>query len=895
MNIKRLSLIPNFYPLRGILSFFLLFLFLFAPLHTVHAESAWDSYTAGLEAMEAGDCVAAKKHFNDAIAKDPQDRKIRRGMFFDHYLPNAKLKELGPCPQGDVSVNEPIQIVLFSPVSNSAEYPNEVGTVEVKWRVTGGSGTFSVTVDGNQVTADTEGLYTSSLSLEPGDNTFTLSAFDKELKKVESVRLNLNRLPPPPMRITLLSPTSENTEYPYEDESVLVKWMITGGSGTFTVTVDGKQVQPDGEGLYTLPLSLEPGDNTITLSAFDKEIKKIESVRLNLNRLPPPSMRIALLSPTAITAEYPYEDKTVQVKWLITGGSGQYSVTVDGKQIKPDAEGMYTTSLPLETGENSFALSAFDKHYNTVESAKLQLTRLPPPPLGITLLQPTSNISEYPYEQKTVDVRWRITGGSGNVSVTVGGTPIQADSEGLYTVCFPLHPGENTINLSVFDRGYKQTETSKLFLKRLPPPPLKMLLLNPIADTARYQYEDKEVALKWRLTGGSGQATVTVNGTPAPADSLGIYNFSYSLREGENTIEIVAFDNELGPDKAETMLLHLTRLEPPPLELFVADDTNNTRTNNDTIVLRGKASGMVDGVTLTVNGQNITLMGDGRFEHVTSLVEGKNDLKIRLVDGLKRVQTADVSVMRTLNPLAGVDVGNFYAMIIANNNYQDPQIKSLETPINDAREIAKVLRENYGFTVKVLENATREDIILAFNEFRNMLTEKDNFLVYYAGHGVLDQAEDEGYWLPVDAKKEIDDKWIPNSTISNKMRAIKARHVLLIADSCYSGTLAKTRNLTVRKKEPGYLKEIIEKKSRLVLSSGGEEPVADDGGRKGHSVFASGFLKEIESNDSILESADLYMNVKKYVRNAKDQIPAYSELPKTGHELGGDFLFIRKE
>ena len=62
----------------------------------------------------------------------------------------------------------------------------------------------------------------------------------------------------------------------------------------------------------------------------------------------------------------------------------------------------------------------------------------------------------------------------------------------------------------------------------------------------------------------------------------------------------------------------------------------------------------------------------------------------------------------------------------------------------------------------------------------NKLKENDNLLIYYAGHGELDKAENRGYWLPVDASYELRSKWISNTRIVDRIKATKAKHVLLI-------------------------------------------------------------------------------------------------------------------
>ena len=104
----------------------------------------------------------------------------------------------------------------------------------------------------------------------------------------------------------------------------------------------------------------------------------------------------------------------------------------------------------------------------------------------------------------------------------------------------------------------------------------------------------------------------------------------------------------------------------------------------------------------------------------------------------------------------------------------------LETAEGDARAVAKVLRDAYGFNVKLLLNATRADLIGAMTKLRAKLTKADNLLIYYAG---------QGYWLPVDAEANVPANWVSTSDITTMVRAIRAKHIMVVADSCYSGTL----------------------------------------------------------------------------------------------------------
>jgi hypothetical protein len=231
--------------------------------------------------------------------------------------------------------------------------------------------------------------------------------------------------------------------------------------------------------------------------------------------------------------------------------------------------------------------------------------------------------------------------------------------------------------------------------------------------------------------------------------------------------------------------------------------------------------------------------------------------------------------------------GSYYALVIGNDGYED--LPRLSTARNDAEAVSSLLRKRYGFEVTMLEDATRAQILTSFRNLRETLTPSDNLLIYYAGHGWLDKDADEGYWLPVDAEEDSDVNWISNATITSYLRSIQAKHVMIVADSCYSGTL--TRGINIKVKPPGYLERLSRQRARIVMSSGGLEPVADGGGGGQHSAFARHFLDELNVNKEVLDSTTLYSRIRRPVMLAADQEPELADIRKAGHD-GGDFLFI---
>ena len=245
-------------------------------------------------------------------------------------------------------------------------------------------------------------------------------------------------------------------------------------------------------------------------------------------------------------------------------------------------------------------------------------------------------------------------------------------------------------------------------------------------------------------------------------------------------------------------------------------------------------------------------------------------------------------------------LGKYYALVIGNQKYE--KLAKLNTPEADATEIARVLRDRYGFTVTILLNANRFQMMEAMNTMRALLTEKDNLLIYYAGHGQIDRVNQLANWLPIDADEKSNANWIANSTLTETLNTMSAKHILIVADSCYSGAMTRSSMGTL---QPGlsdearqqWLKSIADSPSRTVLTSGGVAPVMDGGGGK-HSVFAQNFIEVLSDNQDVLPGKQLSDVLSARVLSVArrmnfDQRPEYAPIRFAGGE-SGDFIFIPK-
>ena len=232
---------------------------------------------------------------------------------------------------------------------------------------------------------------------------------------------------------------------------------------------------------------------------------------------------------------------------------------------------------------------------------------------------------------------------------------------------------------------------------------------------------------------------------------------------------------------------------------------------------------------------------------------------------------------------------NYYALIIAVQDYGDASIVDLDQPIHDAKALRDELVTDYTFkpsNITLLQNPKRAEIIETFDHLTASVNNTDNLLVFYAGHGIWDDQIEQGYWLPSDAKKSSKAAWLSNGTIRDYIRAIDSKHTLLITDACFSGGILKTREAF---KESKAILEMYKLPSRKAMTSGSIKTVPDK------SVFIEYLIKALQNNDQPLISADQLFNSFKYnvINNSQNgQVPQFGVISQSDDE-GGEFIFLK--
>jgi Caspase domain. len=140
-----------------------------------------------------------------------------------------------------------------------------------------------------------------------------------------------------------------------------------------------------------------------------------------------------------------------------------------------------------------------------------------------------------------------------------------------------------------------------------------------------------------------------------------------------------------------------------------------------------------------------------------------------------------------------------YALLIGIGRYAHaPQ---LDVPITaaDAHAVAAVLRDPQfcGYppeqvTLLSAAAASRAGFLAALDELAARADEGDTVFVFYAGHG---EYGDDGYYLTthdtrLDGRKVVAGTGIGETELIAKIRAIKARRLLLVVNACHAGEIS---------------------------------------------------------------------------------------------------------
>ena len=281
--------------------------------------------------------------------------------------------------------------------------------------------------------------------------------------------------------------------------------------------------------------------------------------------------------------------------------------------------------------------------------------------------------------------------------------------------------------------------------------------------------------------------------------------------------------------------------------------------------------------------------------------------------------TTDTRQVRLIQPQsAEAVIAHYYekswGMVIGINDYQGEH-PALANARNDAVAFADLLRVNYKFdeVFTFYDHEATCDTLMDWlrDKLPAQIGKNDRLVIFFAGHGTTRESgrgEKRGYLIPHDAQAGKYADYIDMTELRDACGWIRAKHILLVLDCCFSGVAAIASRaappVEQRVMTDAYLQEITRRSAWQVLTAGAsDELAADSGSRPGHSAFTSALLAGLEgqadqNGDGIITASELAGFVKPEVSRqsmggrARGQTPFFNYLAGSDQ---GDFVFLRHD
>lgn len=245
-----------------------------------------------------------------------------------------------------------------------------------------------------------------------------------------------------------------------------------------------------------------------------------------------------------------------------------------------------------------------------------------------------------------------------------------------------------------------------------------------------------------------------------------------------------------------------------------------------------------------------------------------------------KAQKSDVDIRI---PATHVVADNVFALIIANENYQD--VAKVSNAINDGEIFALYCRNTLGLpatNVHLIKDATLNNIKREVNllgQIARAYDGKASFILYYAGHGVPDESTRNAYLMPVDGYvADLTTCYSLDNLYATLGNMPSAKTVVLL-DACFSGAtrgdgmLASARGVAIKPKGS------TPKGNTVVLTSAQGDETAYPYDEQGHGMFTYFLLKKIKETGgnvtlgTLIDYVSNNVKRKSLVINGKEQTP----------------------
>lgn len=228
---------------------------------------------------------------------------------------------------------------------------------------------------------------------------------------------------------------------------------------------------------------------------------------------------------------------------------------------------------------------------------------------------------------------------------------------------------------------------------------------------------------------------------------------------------------------------------------------------------------------------------------------------------------------------------NTVALIIANENYQF--VAPVASALHDGEVFAEYCEKTLGIPrkrIRIYKDASLGVLQRAMADLRNNVgalngTKNNvNVILYYAGHGMPDEATKDAFLLPVDGDAQISETCYSLGRMYKELDEMNATNVMVFLDACFSGAQRGEGMLMAARGVAIKPKETQPQGNMFVLSATTGQETAMPYKAKNHGMFTYYLLKKLQEskgNATLREFSDYV------IKNVREQSNAVNKKPQT--------------
>lgn len=311
-------------------------------------------------------------------------------------------------------------------------------------------------------------------------------------------------------------------------------------------------------------------------------------------------------------------------------------------------------------------------------------------------------------------------------------------------------------------------------------------------------------------------------------------------------------------------------------------------------------------VDLRYTGSQVKKGGENTYTYQLKLLPGENRIRAIAVsnDGSES-RPEEICIIYT----GTGKKANLYMLAVGINEYQNPAY-NLKFAVPDADSMVSAIALNSGnifnsTKIKVLHNgdATKPELIKAFNEIQRFIEPQDVFVFYFSGHGAVNMAGDldssDFFLVMSDVNhlygdyQELQEKAFSSKELNEWSVKIRAQKQIIILDACQSGAASQSftgRGMT----EERAIAQLARSAGIVVLAASSDNQFANEFASLGHGIFTYSLLEGLKGKaDGI--NKDMKITVFELKAWVDDQVPELTkkytgrEQYPTGFSRGQDF------